>query len=65
MQWALAGKERAERVISFIRDPTWRSYVTTYPNGYRLAKEFVGGDADRFKRLLTEQLTPADLMRAA
>ena len=48
-------------MISFINDPMWRSYVTTYPNGYRLCKEFVAGDPERFKRLLTEQLTPADL----
>ena len=59
--WALASKERAERVISFVTDPTWRSYITTYPNGYRLVREFVDGDVARFKRLLTEQLTPADL----
>jgi hypothetical protein len=39
----------------------WRSYITTYPNGHRLCKGFVGGDTGRFKRLLTEQLTPADL----
>ena len=61
MQWALASEKRAGHVISFINDPMWRSYVTTYPNGYRLCKEFVGGDVGRFKRLLTEQLTPAEL----
>ena len=61
MQWALTSEKRASHVISFINDPMWRSYITTYPNGYRLCKEFVGGDVGRFKRLLTEQLTPAEL----
>ena len=48
-------------VISFINDPMWRSYITTYPNGHWLCKGFVAGDPERFKRLLTEQLTPGDL----
>jgi hypothetical protein len=61
MHWALASEKRAGHVIGFINDPMWRSYITTYPNGYRLCKEFVSDDPARFKRLLTEQLTPADL----
>jgi hypothetical protein len=42
-------------------DPIWRSYVTTYVDGYDLCRDFVDGDPARFKRLLTEPLTPADL----
>ncbi len=61
MKWALASEKRAGHVIDFITDPMWRSYITTYPNGYRLCGDFVAGDVGRFKRLLTEQLTPADL----
>jgi hypothetical protein len=61
MHWALASEKRADHVIAFINDPMWRSYITTYPNGHRLCKEWVAGDVGRFKRLLTEQLTPADL----
>ncbi|HKB20077.1 MAG TPA: hypothetical protein VKC65_03615 [Gaiellaceae bacterium] len=61
MHWSLASEKRAEHVIAFINDPLWRSYVTTYPNGEKLAREFVDGDVGRFRRLLTEQLTPADL----
>ena len=61
MQWALTSEKRARHVISFINDPMWRSYITTYPNGHRLCGDFVAGDIGRFKRLLTEQLTPADL----
>jgi hypothetical protein len=59
--WALASEKRAKHVVGFINDPMWRSYVTTYPNGHKLCGDFVAGDVGRFKRLLTEQLTPADL----
>jgi hypothetical protein len=65
MTWALASEKRAGHVIGFINDPMWRSYITTYPNGYKLCGEFVAGDVGRFKRLLTEQLTPADLFGEA
>ena len=62
MHWALASEKRAKHVISFIDDPMWRSYITTYPNGHKLCQRFVAGDVARFKRLLTEQLTPAGLL---
>jgi hypothetical protein len=39
----------------------WRSYVPTYSDGYRVCAAWVNGDRERFRRLLTEQLTPADL----
>ena len=39
----------------------WRSYVTTYEDGYEVCRTWVSGDPALFKRLLTEQLTPADL----
>ncbi len=62
MRWSLSSKRRADQQVSFIVDPTWRAYVTTYADGYRLCCDFVDGDPERFKRLLTEQLTPADLL---
>jgi hypothetical protein len=65
MHWALASEKRAGHAIGFINDPMWRSYITTYPNGYKLCGAFVAGDVGRFKRLLTEQLTPADLFGEA
>ena len=52
---------RAKQSVRFVTDPVWRSYVTTYTAGYELCRDFVDGDPARFKRLLTEQLTPADL----
>ena len=61
MHWGLRSRGRAEQAIRFINDPVWRSYVSTYTDGYDLCREFVDGDPVRFKRLLTEQLTPADL----
>ena len=61
MRWALTSRKRAEQSMRFISDPLWRSYSVTYIEGYRLCKAFVAGDPERFKRLLTEQLTTADL----
>jgi hypothetical protein len=61
-QWALMSERRANQALRFITDPMWRSYVTTYADGYRVCREWVDGDPARFKRLLTEQLTPADLI---
>jgi hypothetical protein len=65
MRWALSSRQRAERSVRFVTDPVWRSYVTTYTEGYELCRTFVDGDPARFKRLLTEQLTPADLFGGA
>jgi hypothetical protein len=61
MRWGLTTRRRAEQSVRFITDPVWRSYISTYTAGYDLCREFVDGDPARFKRLLTEQLTPADL----
>ncbi len=61
LHWGLASERRAERALRFMTDPVWRSYSTTYTDGYRVCRAFVDGDPARFKRLLTEQLTPADL----
>ena len=64
MRWALTSEKRADQSLRFISDPMWRSYSITYSEGYRLCKAFVAGDPARFKRLLTEQLTTADLLDA-
>lgn len=61
MRWQLSSERRSKQQMSFIADPLWRSYVTTYADGYQLCRDFVDGDSARFKRLLTEQLSPADL----
>ena len=59
--WALMSDRRATQALRFITDPMWRAYVSTYDDGYALCHGWVAGDPARFKRLLTEQLTPADL----
>jgi hypothetical protein len=64
-RWGLASERRADQSLRFINDPVWRSYITTYTDGYRVCKAFVDGDPARFKRLLTEQLTPADIQAAS
>jgi hypothetical protein len=60
-RWTLRPDDRVEKGIQFITDETWRAYAFTYTAGLRLARQFVDGDKGRFLRLLTEQLTPADL----
>jgi hypothetical protein len=60
-RWGLLSDRRAGQSMQFITDPVWRSYVSTYTDGYRICRDWVGGDPARFRRLLTEQLSPADL----
>jgi hypothetical protein len=61
-RWRLVSRARAENSVRFLADPLWRSYATTYDDGERICKAWVDGDPARFRRLLTEQLTPADLL---
>ena len=62
MRWGLVSERRAQHNLEFINHPVWGSYVTTYADGYRVCADWVDGDPARFKRLLTEQLSPADLV---
>ena len=64
VRWGLTSEKRAEAQLEFVSHPLWRAYVPTYVEGYYLCRDWVGGDPARFKRLLTEQLTPADLVVA-
>ena len=61
-RWGLLPRPRAEKSVQFLTDPTWRSYMTFYVEGLPLCRQWVKGDPGRFQRLLTEQLTPADLV---
>ena len=61
VRWALVSPKRAEHIVSFINHTVWRAYVSTYTDGYRVCRDWVAGDPGKFKRLLTEQLSPADL----
>ena len=60
-RWTLAPRDSAAKRVEFITHPTWRAYISCYSSGYELCKRWVNGDVQRFRRLLTEQLTTADL----
>ncbi len=64
-RWALLPRARAQKLVSFLTDPTWRAYTTCYDRGLPLCRDFVGGAPARFERLITEQLTPDQLTPAA
>jgi hypothetical protein len=64
-RWALLPRNRAEKMIEFLTDPTWRAYIHCYVDGLPLCRRYVGGDPSRFERLITEQLVPEDLQAAA
>jgi hypothetical protein len=63
-RWSLRPPEDVEKMIEFTTHPTWRTYVVVYETGRRLVEAWTGGDPERYRRLLTEQLTPADLLQA-
>jgi hypothetical protein len=61
-EWALGSNERAAHTVAFLTDPSSRAYVSAYPDGRRLCREFADRARGNFTRLLTEQLTTADLL---
>jgi hypothetical protein len=63
-RWGLVNRARAEKMLQFLTDPTWRAYISCYLEGLPLCRAFAGGDPVRFGRLLDEQLLPADLAPA-
>jgi hypothetical protein len=65
VRWSLISAQRARAVLRFLTDPLWRSYITTYADGERVCGAWVGDDLSRFRRLLTEQLSPAGLAGVA
>jgi hypothetical protein len=60
-RWLPHPPERVEKTLDFIDDGPFPGYVHCYPEGLRLAREFVQGDVPRFKELLTGQFVPVDL----
>jgi hypothetical protein len=60
-RWELISEERAQQHVDFVMDRWGRTYIRTYTDGYELCRNWVAGDVQKFKRLLTEQLTPAAL----
>ncbi len=64
LRWSLRPEPEVRKIVEFVTHPTWRAYAVTYSAGERLAAAFHGGDPARFAKLLTEQLTTADLLPA-
>jgi hypothetical protein len=60
-RWGLLPRNRAEKVVQFQTDPTWRAYIFCYIDGLRLCRAYVDGQPARFERLITEALLPDDL----
>ena len=66
-RWALLSPDRSAKTVAFLTDPLWRAYITTYVEGERLLSRWLAarpagtGAAERFVRLLDEQLTPGAL----
>ena len=63
-RWFVVDHARATQMVRFLTDKTWRAYVFCYAEGHRLCRRWVNGDPQKFKRLLDEQLIPADLHAA-
>jgi hypothetical protein len=63
-RFGLLPRNRAEKVVQFQTDPTWRAYIFCYIDGLRLCRSYVAGDATRFERLISEALLPSDLVAA-
>ena len=64
---ALRTPEQAEKSFEFLTHPLWRTYTFCYAGGEQLLTKWVEAAGDltaqreRFKRLLTEQLTPSGI----
>lgn len=61
LRWSLRPEPEVQKLLDFGLHPVWRAYVVVYEVGAALVHAFVGGDPQRYRRLLTEQLTTADL----
>lgn len=60
-RWSLLPRQRAEKTVQFLVDPTWRAYAFCYIEGLALCRRYVGDDPSRFQTLITDQLVPSQL----
>ena len=60
-EWSLQPPERVEKSIRSLETRPFRGSPYCYSEGFAICRAFAGDDANRFKRLLTEQLTLDDL----
>jgi hypothetical protein len=61
-QWALSNENRARKRVEFATDPLWGIYVPTYSFGEPLVRAYAEKEPANMARLLTEQITTADLL---
>lgn len=59
-RWLMGPDELIDKGVALLDQP-WPAYALCYPAGLALAQRFVGGDPERFRRLLSEALTPEEL----
>jgi hypothetical protein len=64
-KWRLSPEDLAKKSVAFATHPLWSPYVPTYSYGRRLVQKYVAAQEGNFTRLLTEQLTTADLLDSA
>jgi hypothetical protein len=67
-RWSLRPHHEAEHLLRFIQSPLFRAYVFCYATGEVLIERAMEHVSDRrafFRRLLTEQWTPAGLLEVA
>jgi hypothetical protein len=62
LRWGLRPEPEVDKMLEFVLHPVWRAYVVVYEVGERLVEAWTAGDPGRYRRLLTEQLTTADLL---
>jgi hypothetical protein len=60
-RWVLDSEKEIAKRVEFVLHPVWRSYIFVYAIGERIVEAWTGGDAGRYRRLLTEHLTTTDL----
>ncbi len=63
-RWGLMDAKLSAHVLRFLGEPTSRTYIVTYAAGRELCDSYVGGEPERFRRLLTEQVRVGDLLEA-
>ena len=63
-RWLLEDDAYVDKIVTSFSSRGWRPYESCYPEGLAICRRFVDGDRTRFRRLLEEQLTTVDLLRA-
>lgn len=61
LRWSLRTPAEVDQSLKFVLHPTWRAYVVVYSAAERLVRRWAGDDPERFRRLLTDQMTTSDL----